>query len=103
MARLTDGQIDEALGRLDGWTRQGSALVKTLTFPSFPDGVAWLVRLAFEAEAADHHPDVTISYRRLTLSYSTHSEGGVTQKDIDGAMTADRLFRAAAVERSTTC
>jgi 4a-hydroxytetrahydrobiopterin dehydratase len=43
------------------------------------------------AEAADHHPDITINYRRVTVSYSTHSEGGVTEKDFAGATMVDRL------------
>jgi 4a-hydroxytetrahydrobiopterin dehydratase len=47
-----------------------------------------------DAEAADHHPDITINYRRVTLSFSTHSEGGVTLKDVDGARMADRKARA---------
>jgi 4a-hydroxytetrahydrobiopterin dehydratase len=44
-----------------------------------------------EAEAADHHPDILINYKRVTLTYSTHSEGGLTAKDFAGAATADRL------------
>jgi len=47
--------------------------------------------LAREAEAADHHPDILITYTRVTLTYSTHSEGGLTQKDFEGAALADRL------------
>jgi 4a-hydroxytetrahydrobiopterin dehydratase len=56
--------------------------------------MAFLLRVAFEAEAADHHPDVTIHYRRLTLSYWTHTEGGVTTRDITGARTADAVFES---------
>jgi len=48
-------------------------------------------RLAPEAEAADHHPDILINYKRVTLTYSTHSEGGLTDYDFAGAATADRL------------
>ena len=57
----------------------------------FPDAVAFVVRLAFGAEMADHHPDITINYKRVTLSYSTHSAGGITQQDFDGAKTAEPL------------
>ena len=46
-----------------------------------------------DSEAADHHPDLTINYRRVTVSYSTHSEGGLTHKDFDGARMADRKAR----------
>ena len=48
-------------------------------------------RLAPEAKAADHHPDILINYKRVTLTYSTHSEGGLTDKDFDGAAMADRV------------
>jgi 4a-hydroxytetrahydrobiopterin dehydratase len=48
-------------------------------------------RLAPEAEAADHHPDILINYKRVTLTYSTHSEGGLTAKDFEGAAMADRV------------
>ena len=95
MARLSERDIDVALARLPGWTRQGDALVKDFTCASFPEAVARLVRLAFDAEAADHHPDVTISHRRVTLSYSTHSEGAITRKDVDGAATAERILGGA--------
>lgn len=92
MPRLSDAQVEAGLARLPGWRREGDALVKQFAFEGFPDALAALVRLAFEAEAADHHPDFLLSYRRLTLSYSTHSANGLTQKDLDGAAAADRLL-----------
>jgi 4a-hydroxytetrahydrobiopterin dehydratase len=93
MALLEDARIDEALEDLAGWTRREHTIQKQFTFPSFPDAMAFLLRLAFDAEAADHHPDVAIHYRQVTLTYWTHSEGGVTQKDLDGAATAERCAR----------
>jgi len=98
MARLTDDQIDHALVSLPGWSRQGDALVRQFTFDGFPDAVAFVTRLVEPAEAADHHPDLTINYRRVTVSYSTHSEGGVTEKDVEGARAADRLADEARAE-----
>jgi 4a-hydroxytetrahydrobiopterin dehydratase len=53
--------------------------------------VAFVDRLAPKAQAADHHPDILINYKRVTLTYSTHSEGGLTAKDFAGAATADQL------------
>jgi 4a-hydroxytetrahydrobiopterin dehydratase len=88
--RLDEGQVSEGLARLDGWQRQGDAIVKQYRFASFPDAVAFVGRLVPGAEAADHHPDITINYTRVTLSYSTHSEGGLTGKDFEGASMADR-------------
>ncbi|MEQ1729826.1 MAG: 4a-hydroxytetrahydrobiopterin dehydratase [Vicinamibacterales bacterium] len=90
MARLRDDEIDRALGALPGWSRQGDALVRQFTFAGFPEAVAFVSRLVAPAEAADHHPDLTINYRRVSVSYSTHSEGGVTEKDVAGAREADR-------------
>jgi 4a-hydroxytetrahydrobiopterin dehydratase len=89
--RLTDGQIQELLGKVDGWTLDGNAIRKMYTLGGFPDAIAFVTRLAFDAEAADHHPDILINYKRVTLTFSTHSEGGLTQKDFDGARAADAI------------
>jgi 4a-hydroxytetrahydrobiopterin dehydratase len=94
MATLPDAEIAERLKGLAGWTLEGNAIRKQFTFGGFPDAVAFVVRLAFDAEAADHHPEVLINYRRVTLTYSTHSEGGLTAKDFEGARTADALAPA---------
>jgi 4a-hydroxytetrahydrobiopterin dehydratase len=48
--------------------------------------------VAFDAEAADHHPDILITYKRVTLTFSTHSDGGLTEKDFEGARQADALL-----------
>ncbi len=90
MTRLQDEQIAQQLKTLDGWKREGDAIRKQYTFASFPDAVAFVNRLVPGAEAADHHPDILINYRRVTLTYSTHSEGGLTAKDFEGAKMADR-------------
>jgi len=76
---------------LVGWTLAGNEIRKQFTFAGFPEAVAFVNRLAPEAEAADHHPDILINYKRVTLTYSTHSEGGLTEKDFAGAAAADRL------------
>jgi len=55
--------------------------------------VAFVSRLVPDAETADHHPDITINYRKVTLSFSTHDEGGLTIKDFDGAKMAERKVR----------
>jgi 4a-hydroxytetrahydrobiopterin dehydratase len=89
MAVLSRGDVDAALRDLPGWRCDGNALVKEFTFAGFPDAVAFVARLVPGSEAADHHPDLTVSYRRVTVSFSTHSEGGVTAKDIAGARLAD--------------
>lgn len=89
MAILTPGEIDRALRDLPGWTLAGSAIVKEFTFAGFPEAVSFVTRLVPGSEASDHHPDLTVSYRRVTVSFTTHSEGGVTAKDLAGARLAD--------------
>lgn len=93
MPLLSFGQIEDRLRSLDGWRFERDAIVKSFTFAGFPEAVAFVSRLVPGAEAADHHPDVTISYKRVTLVYSTHSEGGVTEKDFAGAKMADACVR----------
>lgn len=93
MALLSREEIETRLGSLNGWRLEGNGLVKQFTFPGFPEAVAFVTRLVPGAERADHHPDVTINYRRVTLNYSTHSEGGITAKDFDGARMADEAAR----------
>jgi len=91
MAKVSRAEAEQRLKGLDGWTLDGDAIRKQYTFTDFPDAVAFVNRLVPEAEAADHHPDILINYKRVTLTYSTHSEGGLTEKDFAGAATADRL------------
>jgi 4a-hydroxytetrahydrobiopterin dehydratase len=90
--RLTDTEIRDRLTSLDGWALDGSAIRKQYTLGGFPDAIAFVTRVAFDAEAADHHPDILINYKRVTLTFSTHSDGGVTDKDFQGARQADALL-----------
>jgi 4a-hydroxytetrahydrobiopterin dehydratase len=93
MPLLSKADIDAQLKTLDGWSLDGDAIRKQYTFKGFPEAVAFVNRLVPDAERADHHPDITINYRRVTLSWSTHDEGGLTAKDIEGARMADRRAR----------
>ena len=90
MALLSNVEIGERLGRLDGWALDGQMLRKQFVFRGFPEAIAFVGRLVPDAELANHHPDITINYRRVTLSWSTHDEGGLTMKDFAGAAMADR-------------
>jgi 4a-hydroxytetrahydrobiopterin dehydratase len=90
MALLSLEETERQLKQLPGWQLDGRAIRKTFTFADFPAAVAFVNRLVPEAESADHHPDILINYRRVTLTYSTHSEGGLTVKDFDGAAMAER-------------
>ena len=96
MALMSAAEIERALAALEGWTLEGTALRKQFTFRGFPEAIAFVSRLVPGAEAEDHHPDITINYRRVTLLWTTHSEGGVTEKDVAGARMADRQAKAGA-------
>jgi 4a-hydroxytetrahydrobiopterin dehydratase len=89
--KLEASDVTTRLASMPGWAFQHDALTRTFSFPSFPDAVAFVTRLGFQAEAADHHPDLHISYKRVTVEWSTHSEGGVTEKDFDGARQSARI------------
>jgi len=91
MATIGQTDANQRLKRLPGWTLEGAAIRRQFTFPGFADALAFVVRLGFEAEATDHHPDILVNYKRVTLTYSTHSEGGLTDKDFIGAARASEL------------
>ena len=88
--KLSRAEAEQRFKGLDGWTLEGDAIRKQYTFKNFPEAIAFVNGLAPEAERADHHPDILINYKRVTLTYSTHSEGGLTAKDFEGAALADR-------------
>ena len=80
---MTESEIDQRLQSLQGWRRDGNAIAKEIRFGSFREAIAFLVRIAFEAEQRDHHPEITNVYDRVTIKLWTHVAGGVTEKDFD--------------------
>lgn len=92
MAVLSDDDVDAAAEALEGWERRGGALRRSVTFPSFLDGIDMVRRVAAVAEQEDHHPDIDIRWRTVTFALVTHSEGGITQKDVELAARIDRLL-----------
>lgn len=91
--KLADNDIDDRLRGLSGWSRKGDGITRLFTFKGFPDAIAFVTRLAFDAEAADHHPDLQVSYRKVTVTWSTHDQGGVTEKDFEGARQSDTIAK----------
>jgi 4a-hydroxytetrahydrobiopterin dehydratase len=89
--RLSDISIQRELGNLPGWSRRGDVITKTYQFRTFMSGIDFVVSVAKAAEAADHHPDLDIRYTKIVCSLSTHSAGGITQKDLDLAKQMDKL------------
>jgi 4a-hydroxytetrahydrobiopterin dehydratase len=76
------------------WQEQDDALVREFELPSFPAAIDFVVRLGELAESEDHHPDIDIRYRRVTVHWTTHSEGGVTEKDREMAERTSALAAA---------
>ena len=91
---IDDSEALQRLKTLPGWGLEQASILRKFTFAGFADALAFAVRLGFDAEAADHHPDILINYKRVTLTYTTHSEGGLTEKDFAGAVKASELAAA---------
>jgi 4a-hydroxytetrahydrobiopterin dehydratase len=90
---LSADQVREKLAGRQGWTLDGTAIRRQFVFDGFASALAFVVRVGFDAEAADHHPDILISsYKKVTLTFTTHSAGGLTEKDFAAAEAADRVF-----------
>lgn len=90
---LSDLEIQRALGGLAGWTRRGDTLTKTFSFDRFPDGIAFVDRVARIAEDMNHHPDIDIRYTKVAMTLSTHDAGGITQSDLDLAGRIESVLR----------
>ena len=82
MARLSDAEVRTRLAGLPGWTFEGDRLRKRYELESFAAAIAFVNRVAALAEAADHHPDILVEYRHVTLTLTTHDSGGVTGRDL---------------------
>lgn len=94
---LSADEVAVRLAQLAGWTVNDNAIRRQYTFDGFASAVAFVVRVGFDAEAADHHPDILISrYKRVTLTFTTHSAGGLTEKDFAAAAKADQVFETMA-------
>ncbi len=91
MSRLSDEEIANGLVTLAGWERSGDEIVKEYRLGNFKDSVAFVVRLSYEAEAANHHPDLDIRWNKVRVALSTHSEGGLTAKDLELAAAVEAL------------
>ncbi len=91
MAGWSDDKIKEMLEELPAWELQGKTIVKTFIFTDFLRAMGFLNAVATTAEGAQHHPDMTINYNQVTMSLTTHSEGGLTDKDFDMAGKIEAL------------
>lgn len=89
--RLDDAAIARWLSDAPAWARDGDTLTRTYTMKDFSAAIAFVVKVGILAEKMDHHPDISIAYRNVTLRFSTHDAGGITELDLAGAKGADEL------------
>jgi 4a-hydroxytetrahydrobiopterin dehydratase len=92
MPKLSEKAIAKKLNTLAGWERSGESISKTYIFDTFLEGIDFINRVAEIAEEVDHHPDITVHYRRVTFTLWTHSEGGLTERDFDLAEKIESVF-----------
>ena len=92
MPAISENDARSRLAEVPGWDVGDKALVRQLALPTFPEAIAFVVKVAFVAEAADHHPDIVINYRRVTLTLWTHTEGGITDKDFALAKEINKVI-----------
>ncbi|MBV9213521.1 MAG: 4a-hydroxytetrahydrobiopterin dehydratase [Actinobacteria bacterium] len=91
MATMSDDEISERLRGLEGWERKGDAIERVFGFEDFQGSVDFVNRIAPPAEEMNHHPDLGISWNKVTVTLSTHSEGGLTENDFELASRIDPL------------
>ncbi|MEA2352222.1 MAG: 4a-hydroxytetrahydrobiopterin dehydratase, partial [Thermoleophilaceae bacterium] len=91
MPLLSDDDLQGRLESLDGWERDGDALRREFKFEDFKGSVDFVVRITPAAEEMNHHPDLAISWNTVTVTLSTHSEGGITENDFELAGRIDSL------------
>jgi len=93
-SKLQPPELARRLKGLSGWESAGEEIRKTYSFRNYYETMAFVNAIAWLAHQADHHPDLEVGYNRCTVRYSTHSAGGVTEKDFDCAGQVEALIKA---------
>lgn len=95
MAKLSAKDRDAAVGKLDGWTydEKADAISRDFKFKDFSEAFAFMTRVALLAQSANHHPEWSNVYNKVSVTLTTHDAGGVTAKDIDLATGIDKLMK----------
>jgi 4a-hydroxytetrahydrobiopterin dehydratase len=91
MALLSDQEIEDRLGSLDGWSREGDTITKTFSNDDFVGSVRFVDSLVEPAEGMGHHPDLELSWEKVKVTITNHEEGGITAKDFELAEKIDAL------------
>ena len=79
---LSASEVDQALQKLPGWNLHGKTIERVFQFGNFLEAMDFVNKIAVAAEASNHHPDIAISYNKVTLALISHDAGGITQRDI---------------------
>lgn len=90
---LNETEINQKIQSLPDWTREDAVISRTFEFNNFVEAIAFVNQLVEPAEAAGHHPDIAVSYNKVTVSLTTHDAGGLTQQDFDLAQTISQLAK----------
>lgn len=91
MARLSEAMVRDGLKQLDRWSGDDRAIAATFSFDSYEAGVGFAVQVSLLAQRIDHHPELLIGWRRVTVTFSTHDAGGVTARDLSAAHAVDAI------------
>jgi 4a-hydroxytetrahydrobiopterin dehydratase len=91
MALLSETEIEERIGALDGWSRDGDSITKTFENGDFVGSVKFVDKLVEPAEGMGHHPDLELSWDKVTVKITNHAEGGLTENDFELAKKVDAL------------
>jgi 4a-hydroxytetrahydrobiopterin dehydratase len=89
---LAESEVVEQLAAVPGWSREGTEIVREFKFSSYMAGIDFVVKVAHLAEEENHHPDMQVGWRKVTLRLSTHSKGGLTKLDFALAQKVDGLL-----------
>lgn len=92
MAALSKEEISSRLSQMPGWSLSGDVIQRKYSFKAFLQAIEFVNAIAKAAEQANHHPDITINYNQVTISLSTHSESGITDKDFQLAAAIDKIY-----------
>jgi 4a-hydroxytetrahydrobiopterin dehydratase len=89
--KLNDTRINQELAKLNAWSRDGDEITKSFSFKNFYETMSFVNAVAYIANLLDHHPDMEVGYNKLTIRFSTHSVGGLSENDFDAAAKIDAL------------
>ncbi len=92
MSLLSEMQRQEFVASYPSWTLDGETITRTVRYPDFVEAMGFVTRVALIAEKTNHHPDIDIRWNKVTLNLTTHSEGGLTFRDVDMAAAIDRVI-----------